>query len=192
VISPVPADDRNGPSDPFPPDAFRAALSLFATGVAIATTVAPGGRKIGTTISSFNSVSLDPPLVLFSIARTAQSFRAWETATFFAVNILSEHQTEVSKRFARPANDKWSGIDCAVGRNGAPILPSCLASFECRRYAVHEGGDHTIIVGQATALHMRTARSPRPLLFFHRAHRTLDHQHGMLDAVNWDALLHGW
>jgi flavin reductase (DIM6/NTAB) family NADH-FMN oxidoreductase RutF len=192
VISRASADDRGESSDTFSPDAFRAALSLFATGVAVATTLAPDGRKIGTTISSFNSVSLDPPLVLFSIARTAQSFPAWEKAPLFAVNILSENQIETSKRFARPANDKWGGIDCAIGRNGAPILPSCLASFECSRYAVYEGGDHAIIVGQATALHMRAARSPRPLLFFHRAHRTLDHQHGVLDSVNWDALLHGW
>jgi flavin reductase (DIM6/NTAB) family NADH-FMN oxidoreductase RutF len=177
---------------PFSLDSFRAALSLFATGVAIATTFAADGRKIGATISSFNSVSLEPPLVLFSVARNAQSFRAWESAAAFAINILSERQLEESKRFSRPLIDKWSGIACAIGVNGAPVLSGSLVSFECSRYAVYDGGDHAIIVGRATALHAGDMREPRPLLFFHRTYRHLDHPRGALNLVDWEALMHGW
>src|SRR5688572_12128938 len=107
---------------------FRQALGLFPTGVAVVTTITGDGARIGTTVSSFNSVSLSPPLVLFSIARTANSFAAWAEAKTYAINILHEHQDELSTRFARALADKWKTLKPRIGETGALLVPAALVS----------------------------------------------------------------
>ena len=150
---------------------FRDALGEFATGVVVVTAVAPGGERIGFTVSSFNSVSLDPPLVLFSIARSAFSLGAFVDAKKFAVNVLHAGQEEVSSRFARALESKWSGLDWPSGRNGSPVAPEPLALFECDSYAHYDGGDHVIVVGRVTRFVKNGGRDP--LLFFRGTYHKL-------------------
>lgn len=134
---------------------FRRALSCFATGVAVVTTLDANGERAGMTISSFNSVSLDPPLVLWSIANDAYSYDAFISAEYFAVNVLMLEQQDLSARFATKGIDKFDGLDCREGLHGAPILPEYAACFECRTEHRHEGGDHKIIVGRVLRLEDR-------------------------------------
>ena len=127
---------------------FRRALSCFATGVAVATTLDDKGESVGMTISSFSSVSLEPPLVLWSIAHNAHGYDAFINAEYFAVNVLAKHQEQLSDLFATRGVDKFDGLDCRAGQHGSPILPDYAACFECRTEHVYEGGDHKIIVGR--------------------------------------------
>ena len=143
--------------------AFRNALGRFATGVAVATTRSAAGVKSGITISSFNSVSLDPPLVLWSIARSADSFDEFASAEHFAVNVLTEDQAALSERFAEKNGNKFQDLDCPDGLNGVPVLPEFAACFECSTEHHYEGGDHLIIVGR---VHNFEVRDADPLLYF--------------------------
>ncbi len=127
---------------------FRRALSCFATGVAVATTLDESGESVGMTISSFSSVSLTPPLVLWSIAHDAHGFDAFIDNEYFAVNVLAKHQERLSDLFATRGIDKFEGLDCRQGVHGSPILPDYAACFECRTEHIYEGGDHKIIVGR--------------------------------------------
>jgi flavin reductase (DIM6/NTAB) family NADH-FMN oxidoreductase RutF len=172
--------------------ALREVLSSFATGVTVVTTITADGQRLGTTASSFNSVSLDPPLVLFSIARTARSFAAWQQAKAFAVNILAEEQHDISTRFARPLMDKWSGVVPEAGpAAGLPLLPGVLAAMECVSYARYDGGDHVIMVGRVVSLQHRQPNG-RPLVFFGSRYRTLDVDERIATPRNVDIWLHGW
>jgi 3-hydroxy-9,10-secoandrosta-1,3,5(10)-triene-9,17-dione monooxygenase reductase component len=150
------------------PMAFRNALGNFATGVTIVTARDDAGegsnQYVGTTASSFNSVSLEPPLVLWSIDKRARSLEAYEKAEFFAVNVLAADQVSLSNHFARPQEDKFSGIDYELGLGDAPLLKGCAAQFECETKYQYEGGDHIIIVGEVKRFHT-TGRSG---LMFHR------------------------
>lgn len=170
---------------------FRDALGLFATGVAVITATTGGGERLGTTVSSFNSVSLEPPLILFSIGRNARAFPAWEAVSAFGVNLLAEDQGDLSTRFARAMTDKWQGVEPHIGRSGIPLLPGALAWLECASYAKHDGGDHLIFVGQVHSLVVRKVTNPRPLLFFGGKYRQLETQlHDTpAEAAKW---LHGW
>ena len=143
--------------------ALRDALGAFATGVAIVTTRAQDGEH-GLTINSFASVSLDPPLVLWSLDRRSHSLNAFETAPAFAVNVLGRHQADLARRFARPHVDRFAGLTLTAGLEGAPLLADCIAAFECRRTATHEGGDHVIFVGRIERYHA----DHRPPLVFSR------------------------
>ena len=127
---------------------FRRALSCFATGVAVVTTVDANNRRAGITVSSFNSVSLDPPLILWSIADLAYSYEAFINAKYFAVNVLTREQAHLSARFALKGTDKFDGLDCREGLHGLPILEKTAACFECSTEHRYEGGDHKIIVGR--------------------------------------------
>jgi len=120
---------------------FRDALGAFPTGVAVITGVSSAGERLGMTVSSFNSVSIAPPLVLFSVARRAHSFPAWMEIERYAVNILSQDQENISNRFARPLGDKWSDLVVIDGETGIPLLPNALASFECEAHTRFDGGD---------------------------------------------------
>lgn len=142
---------------------FRRALSCFATGVAVVTVLDADGEKAGMTISSFNSVSLDPPLVLWSIADDSYSYNAFMEAEYFAVNVLAMHQEELSSRFARRGANKFEGIECREGLQGVPILPDYAACFECRIEHRYEGGDHKIIVGRVLRME---DRETDPLIFY--------------------------
>jgi flavin reductase (DIM6/NTAB) family NADH-FMN oxidoreductase RutF len=153
---------------------FREALGAFPTGVAIVTGLTEKGERVGVTVSSFNSVSISPPLVLFSIARQAHSYSAWVAMRSYAVNILSQQQEEVSNRFARALGDKWAGLIVLEGTNGLPILPNALAVFECEAYARYDGGDHDIFVGRVTGLRRHPHKQEQPLIFFGGRYRRLD------------------
>lgn len=147
------------------PRDFRAALGCFATGVTVVTTRAPDGHPVGLTVNSFNSVSLEPPLVLFCLDRGSQCLDAFRTAGHFAVNILRQSQQDLSVRFASTAiADRWRGLDFDRGTTGAPILRDCLATVECLTETVHEGGDHLVLIGRV--VHLAADPSGRPLLYY--------------------------
>lgn len=147
---------------------LRSALSCFATGVAVVTTVGDGGAPVGLTINSFNSVSLDPPLVLWSLANSAPSIGAFRAHGDFAINILAADQLEICKQFARPADNKFSGVDYSAGHNGVPLIVGSAAQLECRAYAKYPGGDHEIHLGEVVGIQT----SDRPPLVFHRGRFT--------------------
>jgi 4-hydroxyphenylacetate 3-hydroxylase, reductase component len=154
------------------PRAFRSALGTFATGVTVMTTVSSTGELVGNTASSFNSVSLDPPLVLWSLARKAFSFETYRTAKYFAVNVLREGQDDLSARFSKSSGDKWHGIDYETWDTGCPILPNALAIFECKLNQTYDGGDHAIFVGEV----LKFDHDPKgkPLVFWRGGyHRTV-------------------
>lgn len=127
---------------------FRNALGRFATGVTIVTTLDPTGRPVGLTANSFNSVSLDPPLVLWSLARRSLNLRIFLDAGHFAVNVLAADQRRLSDRFARPADDRFAGVDWEAGTAGVPVLAGATASFECATDSLVDGGDHVIFLGR--------------------------------------------
>ncbi|KEA64140.1 P-hydroxyphenylacetate hydroxylase C1:reductase component [Marinobacterium lacunae] len=135
----------------FDAKAFRRALGNFATGITVITATTPSGEKTGVTANSFNSVSLDPPLILWSIDKRSGSCKIFEDATHFAVNILAADQINLSNHFARPSDDKFAGIDYTTGLGGAPILPDCSAVFQCEKYETVEGGDHWILIGKVAS-----------------------------------------
>jgi len=146
------------------PKAFRRALGNFATGVTIITTQAPDGTKIGVTASSFNSLSMDPPLILWSSIKDTPSCKIFESATHFAVNILASDQMDMSNHFARQQEDKFAGVEWEEGLGGAPIFPNCAGRFQCESYDKLDGGDHWIFVGRVV-LFDDFGRSP---LCFHQ------------------------
>ena len=147
------------------PAEFKRALGCFATGITIVTAVGPRGEPVGFTANSFNSVSLDPPLVLFSLNRRAYSLRAFLSTHSFAVNVLREGQGALSERFAQALEDKWSGVDYETWDTGCPILSGTLAGFECKIRHTYHGGDHVIFVGEVTRLHHDPDGQP---LLYHR------------------------
>ncbi len=142
-------------------DEFRSVLGHFATGVAVVTTLDERGNKVGMTISSFNSVSLDPPLVLWSVAADSQGYNAFTAAEYFAVHVLAMHQKDVASRFAQRGGDKFEQFDCQEGIHGIPILPEFAACFECSAEHIYPGGDHKIIVGR---VHRFEEREVDPLI----------------------------
>ena len=149
---------------------YRRTLGRFATGVAVVTATGRDGRTVGLTISSFNSVSIDPPLVLFSLAKTALSIEAMRGAEGYAVNILGEDQRHLSDQFARSRCDKWASVEHALGVFGAPLLADAIAHFECAPWAQYDGGDHLIFVARVLRF---SSASGRPLVFFQGAYRAL-------------------
>lgn len=146
----------------FDPTDFRQALGMFATGVTIVTTRTPDGEPVGITANSFNSVSLKPPMVLWSLAKNARSLQAFSEAGHWNVHILANTQEPTSNRFARAGEDKFSGIEFDPGVTDAPLLPDCSARFQCRTMFQYEGGDHIIFVGEV----IEYDRSERPPLLY--------------------------
>ena len=177
----VPLDDRR----------LRNALGQFPTGVTIITTVAAGGERLGMTDSSFSSLSLDPPLILFSIHRRSHSFSAWQQVKHYAVNILNEAQEELSNRFATAKGEKWAGLATRAGKTGVPLLPNAVVTFECEPYGRHDGGDHEIFIGRVVEVHENMAKRGRPLVFSGGRYRQL--VTGAAHAPPSDAnFLYGW
>lgn len=158
-------------SDGMDPRAFRAALGRFATGVAIVTACIAQGEAVGMTMSSFNSVSLDPPLVLFSVARSAYSLPAMRAAKGFAINILGQDQQDLSNRFARALEDKWHQVEHHLSLHDAPLLAGAIAHFECEPYARHDGGDHEIFL--ARVVRFSSPETGDPLIFFRGRYHAL-------------------
>ncbi|MBB99789.1 MAG: flavin reductase [Rhodobacteraceae bacterium] len=141
---------------------FRAALGRFATGVTIVTTLDGDGRPVGLTANSFNSVSLDPPMVLWSLARTSRNLAIFERATHYAINVLASDQRALSDRFARPVENRFAGVDWRAGLGGVPVLDGVTAVFECSHATRVQGGDHIVFLGQVEAF---DARDREPLLY---------------------------
>lgn len=169
---------------------LRRALGRYPTGVAVVTALA-GGERIGMTVNSFASVSLDPPLVQFSVNRAAHSYRLWTTAPHFVVNLLRHDQADLSHRFARPLVDKWSGVRHQAGVGGAPVLANALCVFECSTWAQYDGGDHVILLGKVETLTAPDGEGPEPLVFHAGSYRKLAREGG--ESARDDELwLHGW
>ncbi len=142
---------------------LRDAMGSFATGVCVVTAVSRPGVPTGMTINSFSSVSLEPPLVLWSIQYTSDCFDVFNSAEKFAINILSSHQEAHSNRYSRKDGHELDVAHYRHGRTGSPLLRDALASFECRVWARYPGGDHLIIVGEV--LEVTTRPTGHPLLF---------------------------
>jgi len=142
--------------------AFRQALGQFPTGVCVVT-CAVDGVPLGMTVSSLNSLSLNPPLILFSIDKCAASLPLWEVARNYAVNVLAENQKDLSERFAKRSLNKWEGLSYAVSSFGVPLLPGVAAVFECAAEARHAAGDHELFIGRVKSF--RTFADRRPLVF---------------------------
>lgn len=158
---------------------FRRSLGEFATGVTVITTNV-GGIGYGMTSNSFASVSLNPPLVLWSIRRESTSFAAFESCTHFAVHVLADNQIALSQRFARSGPDKFVGLDHLPGLGEAPILHDVAASFECRRSQAYDGGDHLILLGEVK----RFCRYDRPPLLFAKGRYAVAADHPETRAFN--------
>ena len=147
---------------------FKEALSRYATGVTVITGMMPGERPVGVTVSSFTSLSLSPPLVLFCLAKTVNCLAAFAEGEGFVVNVLAEGQRDLSVAFATQSQDKFEGVAYSLD-GGLPVLKGCLATLRCRRHAVHEGGDHLIIVGEVED--SKVAQEGAPLVYHRGAYR---------------------
>lgn len=160
--APVPTRKASQPA--FSPLEFRSALGMFATGVTIVTARAAGGDLIGLTANSFNSVSLEPPLVLWSLARAAASLPAFSAGSHYAINVLAADQKTLAERFALKGADRWTGVPFVEGAGGAPLIAGAAASFECFNRSRYEEGDHVIFVGEVERCTHRAGATP---LLFH-------------------------
>ena len=145
------------------PKDLRRAFAQFGTGVTVVTAKAQDGLKVGVTANSFNTVSLSPPIVLWSLSRNSPSLEAYRSAGHFAVNILSLTQIELSRRFSRPSADRFEGLNITEGHQGAPLLEQCSATLECVTLSEQTVGDHVLFLGQVERYHYA---SKAPLLFF--------------------------
>jgi flavin reductase (DIM6/NTAB) family NADH-FMN oxidoreductase RutF len=150
-------------SNPNSIDPFRQCLGQFATGVVVVTCSNSQGAPCGITANSFSAVSLDPPLVLWNIAKSSNSLQAYLDADFFAIHMLTAAQRDMSSHFARSIHTLFEDIVFSRSENDVPILPDCLSRLECSTHAIHDCGDHYIIVGHVDE-HISDAGEP--LLFF--------------------------
>lgn len=150
---------------PFSNQELRQTLGKFATGITVISVTDDDGKFWGLTVNSFNSVSLDPPLILWSLALETVGFVTFRDAKRFAVNILAEDQIAVSERFASCELNKFIGISVTAGLGGVPLLDGCAATLECQREAAYPGGDHIILLGRVERLQC----APRPPLIFYES-----------------------
>ena len=141
---------------------FRNALGSFATGVTVITALGKNGQKVGMTANSFNSVSLDPALVLWSIGRDSNCFEDFIAAEAYAIHILAADQQELSNRFAKSGADRFEGLACTEGLSSVPLLPTYSTCFQCRLEKQYDGGDHVILVGQVLKF---SDHGGKPLVF---------------------------
>jgi flavin reductase (DIM6/NTAB) family NADH-FMN oxidoreductase RutF len=148
-----------------PPDLFRRVCGHFATGIAVLTTCDAGGVPHGMTINSFASLSLEPPLVMASIAKTSNLLGIFEQASYFAINILTSEQQEISDRFARRKDERFNGIDWAPAVSGVPLLGGALATIECRTTDLIDAGDHRVLIGHVESANCGESAA-RPLLYY--------------------------
>jgi 3-hydroxy-9,10-secoandrosta-1,3,5(10)-triene-9,17-dione monooxygenase reductase component len=145
---------------------LRRALGRFSTGVTVITCVDAQGQRAGLTANSFTALSLDPPLVLWSLRQSSASLPVFGAAAHFAVNVLSASQVDLSRRFASKAEDKFAAGDWSAGAHGAPVLSGCAAVFECQAHARHEHGDHTLFIGRV----LHCSEAPLPPLVYQGGH----------------------
>ncbi|PIT04461.1 nitrilotriacetate monooxygenase [Bradyrhizobium nitroreducens] len=159
---PDPANEFASDSSPIDPRDFRNALGTYATGVTIITAAAPDGKPYGLTCNSFASVSLNPPLVLWSLVVYSSSLTIFQNASHFTVNVLGASQQALASKFAKSSEDKFTGVDWTPGLGAAPVLAESVANFQCRSVNRYYGGDHVIFLGAVEAY---TYNATEPLLF---------------------------
>lgn len=162
--APDPANEFASDSSAIDPRDFRNALGTFATGVTIITAAAPDGKPYGLTCNSFASVSLNPPLVLWSLVVYSTSLTVFQNASHFSVNVLGASQQALANKFAKSSDDKFVGVDWSPGLGNAPVLAESVANFQCRSVNRYYGGDHVIFLGAVEAYSYNTKE---PLLFAH-------------------------
>lgn len=155
---------------PIDPAALRRALGMFATGITVVTTRRADGTPVGLTVNSFNSVSLEPPLVLWSLARSNSAFEVFAGCSHYAVNVLADDQEALSNHFASKVHDRFKDVAWSEGLAGVPLLEGCCGHFEVRNLSRIEGGDHLIFLGEVERFgwHKR-----EPLLYFGGHYRRL-------------------
>ena len=151
---------------------FRTALGMFATGVTIVTARTTSGVLVGLTANSFNSVSMAPPLVLWSLSKTAASMAAFSAGSHYAINILSADQQDLALQFSAKGVDRFAGVQYQLGRAGAPLIDGAAATFECFNRSRYEEGDHVIFVGEVEHCQHRSGASP---LLYHGGKFYADH-----------------
>ena len=161
-IGPDPANELSSDHSPIDPREFRNALGTYATGVTIITAMTADGKPYGLTCNSFASVSLNPPLVLWSLGKFSQGLPIFQNASHFAVNVLGASQQALATQFAKPSTDKFAGVAWTPGLGSAPLLAGSVAHFQCRAASRYYGGDHVIFLGRVE----RYAHTPKPTLMF--------------------------
>lgn len=149
---------------------FRRCLAKFATGVTVVTCADETGRPYGITANSFSSVSLEPPLVLWNVAKVSNSLKAFLDAEFFAINVLTSRQQDLSVHFARSDHTLFDTVETTRSAENIPLLPDTLACFVCRTFKIHDCGDHYIIIGEVVRYESTDAE---PLLFFDGRYATV-------------------
>jgi flavin reductase (DIM6/NTAB) family NADH-FMN oxidoreductase RutF len=164
--SSTPATTADAPDAAVTPRALRTALGRYTTGVTIITCLDADGTRVGLTANSFTSLSLDPPLVLWSLRRASSQLAAFSAARHFAVNVLAEAQVELSRRFAASVDDRFAEGAWTAGLGGVPVLSGCAAVFECEAASQQPAGDHLLFIGRVLAL----AEAPLPPLVFQAGH----------------------
>jgi flavin reductase (DIM6/NTAB) family NADH-FMN oxidoreductase RutF len=160
--APDPANEFASDSSSIDPRDFRNALGTYATGVTIITAAGPDGKPYGLTCNSFASVSLNPPLVLWSLVVYSSSLTVFQNASHFTVNVLDASQQALANKFAKSSDDKFTGVDWTPGLGNAPVLAESVADFQCRSVNRYYGGDHVIFLGAVEAY---TYNAKEPLLF---------------------------
>lgn len=165
--APDPANELARDSSSFDPRDFRNALGTYGTGVTIITASAQDGKPYGLTCNSFASVSLNPPLVLWSLVVYSSSLSVFQDVSHFAVNVLGISQQGLADKFAKSSEDKFAGVNWTPGLGGAPLLPDCVANFQCRAVSRYYGGDHVIFLGAVEAY---SYNRKEPLLFMRGAY----------------------
>lgn len=163
----MPSNPKPNPLQATPPNfsalEFRSALGMFATGVTIVTARSKTGALVGLTANSFNSVSLSPPLVLWSLSHLSGTMAAFRAGSHYAINILSADQQALARQFATRNIDRFTGVEYTLGATGAPLLTGAAATFECFNRSRYEEGDHVIFVGEVE--HCNCDSSASPLLY---------------------------
>src|ERR1700712_1324311 len=159
---PDPANELASDASPIDPRDFRNALGTYATGVTIITAMTAAGKPYGLTCNSFASVSLNPPLVLWSLGMFSQGLNTFQNASHFAVNVLAASQQSLSNTFAKSSEDKFAGVVWTPGLGNAPVLADSVANFQCRAAGRYYAGDHVIFLGAVEAY---AYNKQEPLLF---------------------------
>lgn len=167
----VVADDA---PEPVTPLRLREALGRFATGVTIITCVERQGEPVGLTANSFNALSLDPPLVLWSLRRQSVQLAAFQQSGGFVVNVLARQQLELSRRFASKLEDRFDSGSWSTGVTGAPVLAGCVAVFECEMVSQQDAGDHVLFIGRVLSL---SQQALAPLVY------QAGHYHGLGETL---------
>ncbi|MDY0071374.1 MAG: flavin reductase family protein [Thauera sp.] len=151
---------------------LRNSFGMFATGITVVTTRTPAGEPIGITVNSFNSVSLQPPLIVWSLSLDLPSRALFENCEYYAINVLAEDQQALSERFGgRGEGDRFAGLELETGEGDVPLLSGCCARFVCRNTVRHQGGDHLVFISDVLSFERNEAREP--LLYFGGRYRRL-------------------